>query len=82
VIMDLSDRMRSTTVTITHDMESAYRIADRIGMLHAGKLIALGTPEELRRWPDPRVQQFIRGEARGPLSDEVPIERATDGETR
>ncbi len=71
VIMDLSDRMRSTTVTITHDMESAYRIADRIGMLHGGKLIALGTPEELRRSADPRVQQFIRGEARGPLSDEA-----------
>jgi phospholipid/cholesterol/gamma-HCH transport system ATP-binding protein len=70
VIIDLSSRLHSTTVTITHDMESAYRIADRIGMLHGGKLIALAPPDELRRLPDPRVQQFIRGEARGPLSDD------------
>jgi phospholipid/cholesterol/gamma-HCH transport system ATP-binding protein len=74
VIVDLSSRLHSTTVTITHDMDSAYRIADRIGMLHAGKLIALATPAELRALPDPRVQQFIRGEARGPLSDEGPGE--------
>ncbi len=71
VIADLSNRLHSTTVTITHDMDSAYRIADRIGMLHGGKLIALATPDELQRLPDPRVRQFIRGEARGPLSDEV-----------
>jgi phospholipid/cholesterol/gamma-HCH transport system ATP-binding protein len=70
VIADLSNRLHSTTVTITHDMESAYRIADRIGMLHAGKLIALAPPAELRALADPRVQQFIRGEAKGPLSDE------------
>ncbi|HEX5758961.1 MAG TPA: ABC transporter ATP-binding protein [Thermoanaerobaculia bacterium] len=72
VIADLSNRLHSTTVTITHDMESAYRIADRIGMLHGGKLIALAPPAELRELPDPRVQQFIRGEARGPLSDGGP----------
>ncbi|HVF58790.1 MAG TPA: ABC transporter ATP-binding protein [Thermoanaerobaculia bacterium] len=72
VIIDLSGRLHSTTVTITHDMESAYRIADRIGMLHAGKLIALAPPAELRELPDPRVQQFIRGEAHGPLSDDGP----------
>ncbi|MGH9361408.1 MAG: ABC transporter ATP-binding protein [Thermoanaerobaculia bacterium] len=79
VIVTLSDRLHSTTVTITHDMDSAYRVADRIGMLHGGKLIALAPPEELRRLPDPRVQQFIRGEARGPLSDELPAEPAPNG---
>lgn len=71
VIADLSSRLRSTTVTITHDMDSAYRIADRIGMLHGGKLIALAPPDELRRLADPRVQQFIRGEAHGPLTDAI-----------
>ena len=70
LILDLDERLGATTVAITHDMESAFRIADRIGMLHRGKVIALAPPEELRRSADPRVQQFIRGEARGPLSDE------------
>ena len=45
-------------------MESAFRIADRIGMLHRGKVIALAPPAEFRALPDPRVQQFLRREAR------------------
>jgi phospholipid/cholesterol/gamma-HCH transport system ATP-binding protein len=60
-------------VTITHDMVSAFRIADRIGMIHQGKVVALAPPDELRDLPDPRIQQFIRGEARGPLTEESPV---------
>jgi phospholipid/cholesterol/gamma-HCH transport system ATP-binding protein len=70
VILDLSDRLKTTTVTITHDMESAFRIGDRIAMLHKGKIIASAPPEEFRRLEDPRVQQFIHGHADGPLSEE------------
>jgi phospholipid/cholesterol/gamma-HCH transport system ATP-binding protein len=69
VIMELSDRLGATTVTITHDMESAFRIGDRIAMLHQGKIVAEAPPEEFRRLDDPRVQQFIHGEATGPLSE-------------
>jgi phospholipid/cholesterol/gamma-HCH transport system ATP-binding protein len=68
VILGLLGRLDSTAVTITHDMSSAFRIADRIGMLHEGKIIALAPPEEFRRLDDPRVQQFIRGDSEGPLS--------------
>jgi phospholipid/cholesterol/gamma-HCH transport system ATP-binding protein len=70
VILDLSDRLKCTTVTITHDMESAFRIGDRIAMLHQGKIIASAPPEEFRRLEDPRVQQFIHGHAEGPLSED------------
>ncbi len=70
VIVDLNDRMKTTTVTITHDMESAFRIGDRIAMLHKGRIIASAPPEEFRRLEDPRVQQFIHGRAEGPLSEE------------
>jgi phospholipid/cholesterol/gamma-HCH transport system ATP-binding protein len=70
VIVELLERLGSTAVTITHDMASAFRIADRVGMLHGGRIIALAPPEEFRRIADPRVQQFIHGEAAGPLSDE------------
>jgi phospholipid/cholesterol/gamma-HCH transport system ATP-binding protein len=58
-------------VVVTHDMESAYRIADRIAMLYEGKIIAAGTPAEIRGHPDPVVQQFITGNARGPITDRV-----------
>ncbi|HEX7180354.1 MAG TPA: ABC transporter ATP-binding protein [Thermoanaerobaculia bacterium] len=70
VIVDLNDRLKTTTVTITHDMESAFRIGDRIAMIHKGKIIAAAPPAEFRRLEEPRVQQFIHGKAEGPLSDE------------
>ena len=69
LIVELRERLGTTTVTITHDMTSAFRIADRIGMLFGGRIIAEAPPEEFRQLPDPRVQQFIRGEASGPLDD-------------
>ena len=71
VILDLSDRLKTTTITITHDMESAFRIGDRIAMLNQGKIIAEAPPEEFKRLDDPRVQQFIHGKAEGPLSEEA-----------
>lgn len=70
VIVDLNDRLKTTTVTITHDMESAFRIGDRIAMIHKGKIVAEAPPAEFRKLEDPRVQQFIHGRADGPLSDE------------
>ncbi|MEM6455911.1 MAG: ABC transporter ATP-binding protein [Acidobacteriota bacterium] len=57
-----------TTITITHDMASAFRIADRIAMLHQGQIIADAEPEAFRTLDDPRVQQFIAGDAAGPLN--------------
>jgi len=78
VILDLNDRLKTTTLTITHDMESAFRIGDRIAMLYQGKIIAEAPPEEFRRLEDPRVQQFIHGKAEGPLSEETPQRRPSD----
>jgi phospholipid/cholesterol/gamma-HCH transport system ATP-binding protein len=69
LVLELEERLRLTVVTITHDMDSAFRIADRLGMLHKGKVIALAPPDEFRRLPDPRVQQFLRREAKGPLTE-------------
>ncbi|HEX3554116.1 MAG TPA: ABC transporter ATP-binding protein [Thermoanaerobaculia bacterium] len=78
IILDLSDRLKTTSVTITHDMESAYRIADRIAMLDRGKIIAEAPPKEFQRLDDPRVQQFIHGRADGPLSEEAPARGPRD----
>jgi len=59
-----------TQLIVTHDMESAYRIADRIAMLYEGKIIALGSPEEIRAHPDLVVRQFITGSSTGPITNQ------------
>jgi phospholipid/cholesterol/gamma-HCH transport system ATP-binding protein len=68
LILQMKERIGVTTLTITHDMTSAYKIADRIGMLYEGRILECGTPDEIRRSPNPVVQQFIRGHALGPMS--------------
>lgn len=69
LILELQAKLGSTAVSITHDMDSAFRIAERIAMLHQGRIIAYAPPAEFRASPDPRVQQFIQGLASGPLTD-------------
>lgn len=68
VIIEMRDRMPVTMVTITHDMNSAFRIADRIAMLRDGQILAVAPPQEFRRLPDPYVQSFLAGQ---PLEEEV-----------
>lgn len=67
VIDDLMIRMRDklgvTSVVITHDMRSAYRVGTRIAMLHEGKVRQVGTVDEIRNTQDPVVRQFIEGRA-------------------
>ncbi len=70
LIIQLREELRVASITITHDMVSAYKIADRISMLHKGKLIATGTVDEIRDSDNPYVQQFIHGRAEGPIRDE------------
>lgn len=77
VILDLTTGLKATAVTITHDMKSAFNIADRIGLLVGGRIVALAPPEEFRRLDDPRVQQFIHGRAEGPLTADEARGRAT-----
>lgn len=69
--LDLTQKMGMTAVVVTHDMLSAFRIATRMIMLGTGptqgKVIAEGTPEEIKNHPCPQVQQFINGEPDGPI---------------
>jgi phospholipid/cholesterol/gamma-HCH transport system ATP-binding protein len=65
--LELTRGSGMTAVVVTHDMTSAFRIATRMIMLNHGKIIAQGTPNEIRANPNPDVQQFINGEADGPL---------------
>ena len=69
VIAEIREKTRATTLTISHDLKSAFKIGDRIAMLHGGKIIAAAPPREFQHLPDPRVQQFLRGSAEGPLTE-------------
>lgn len=66
--IDLTKKLQITSVVVTHDMNSVFRIADRIVMFHQGNVVQIGTPEEIRHSKNPLVQQFITGEAEGPIS--------------
>ena len=66
--IDLTKKLHITSVVVTHDMNSVFRIADRIVMLHQGNVLQIGTPDEIKHSKNPIVQQFITGEAEGPIS--------------
>ncbi len=79
LIIEMRERLSVTSVTITHDMTSAYKIADRISMLYEGKIVGTGNPGEIRNTFDPVVRQFITGSAVGPIRVEgVRYEQAVD----
>jgi phospholipid/cholesterol/gamma-HCH transport system ATP-binding protein len=67
LIRRLQERLGITSIAVTHDMRSAYHIADRIAMLHDGRIHAVGTPAEIQATKDPIVRQFIEGSSEGPL---------------
>lgn len=67
LILRLHKELGITFIAVTHDMASATKIADRIAMLHEGRIIFDGSPEQVHRSPNPVVQQFIQGSATGPI---------------
>jgi phospholipid/cholesterol/gamma-HCH transport system ATP-binding protein len=79
LIVALRDRLKVTSVVVTHDMRSAYKVADRIAMLYNGAIVAVGTPEEIRQSANPLVRQFIEGSAVGPIQEGLPDRRILSG---
>ncbi|MDD5155693.1 MAG: ABC transporter ATP-binding protein [Candidatus Omnitrophica bacterium] len=69
LIRELHDKLKVTSVVVTHDMKSAYRIADKIAMLYDGKIITEGTVSEIQNTRHPVVYQFINGLAQGPITE-------------
>lgn len=74
LIRDLSKKLNITSVVVTHEMNSAFRIADRMAMLYQGKVLEVGTPDQIRNSKNPFVKQFITGAADGP----IPLRRSSD----
>jgi len=67
LIIDVKHKLGVTSVVVTHDMVSAYTVADRIAMLYQGKIIEVGSPDEIRNTSNPVVRQFIEGNTEGPM---------------
>lgn len=70
LIIESAKDLGATTLTITHDMASARKIADKIAMLYQGKIIWYGTVKELDKTTNPYVKQFIQGSSKGPITVE------------
>ena len=67
LIIESAKDLGATTLTITHDMTSARKIADKIAMLYKGKIIWYGTVKEMDKTDNPYVRQFIQGSSKGPI---------------
>jgi phospholipid/cholesterol/gamma-HCH transport system ATP-binding protein len=67
LIIRMKQELKVTSLIITHDIISAYKVADKIAMLYQGKIIDSGSPEKIRNSKNPVVQQFIHGRAEGPI---------------
>ena len=74
LIIKLREDLRVTSVAITHDMHSAYKIADQIAFLYDGRIVETGTPEQIKNTENPLTRQFITGSSQGPIK----IEGVTD----
>ena len=67
LIIDLTKRTKTTSIIVTHLMDSAFHVATRMAMLHRGKIIEQGTPEHMRQSKNPVVVQFLSGTTKGPI---------------
>jgi phospholipid/cholesterol/gamma-HCH transport system ATP-binding protein len=70
LLIRLKDVFGITLVVVTHEMESAFAVADRIAMIHQGKILVAGTPDEVRQCPDPIVRRFLDREPSADSSDD------------
>jgi phospholipid/cholesterol/gamma-HCH transport system ATP-binding protein len=66
-ILKLRATTRVTSVVVSHDRDLAFGIADRMAVMHEGRILALGTPDEIKRHPDPVIQKFLQADFKRPL---------------
>jgi phospholipid/cholesterol/gamma-HCH transport system ATP-binding protein len=67
LIMQTRDKLNVTSIVVSHNITSIFRISDRVAMLHNGSTLIYGTPDEVRACDNPIVRQFIEGKSRGPI---------------
>ena len=74
LILELHKQLKVTGIAVTHDMTSAYKIANRMAMLYNGRIIATGTPDQIKNSQDPIVRQFVTGASKGPITEGIDFE--------
>jgi len=67
LIVGIREKLNITSIVVTHDMKSAYKVSNRIAMVHEGRLVEVGTPLEIQSSGNPLVRQFITGSSQGPI---------------
>jgi phospholipid/cholesterol/gamma-HCH transport system ATP-binding protein len=67
LIMDLQKQLKITSIVVTHDMKSAYKVGSRIAMLHEGRVLGVAHPEVIRISTNPYIRQFVDGLSHGPI---------------
>ena len=67
LIKEMQKQYNCTSIVVTHDLKSAYNVADKIGVHWQGKLVEVGTAEEIQNSENPFVHQFVRGNLKGPM---------------
>jgi len=68
LILHLQKQMNVTSIVVTHDMKSAYKVSNRIAMLYQGKIVSIGTPDEIKNSKNEVVHQFVEGLSHGPIT--------------
>jgi phospholipid/cholesterol/gamma-HCH transport system ATP-binding protein len=71
LILELKNKLGVTAIAVTHDMKSAYKIADRIAMLHDGSVLEVAQPDIIKATKNPYVRQFIEGRSQGPIEMKI-----------
>ena len=73
LILHLQKTINVTSIVVTHDMKSAYKVSNRIAMLYQGKIVGIGTPNEIENTKNPIIRQFIDGKSDGPIKIDTDI---------
>jgi phospholipid/cholesterol/gamma-HCH transport system ATP-binding protein len=68
LIKDLTKKLGITSIVVTHELEHAFNIADRMAMMYQAKIVKIATPQELKSSTDPVIHQFVNGLPDGPIS--------------
>ena len=71
LILHLQKTISVTSIVVTHDTKSAYKVSDRIAILYEGKIIGTGTPDEIKNTENPVIHQFVEGLSKGPIPVDV-----------
>jgi len=73
LILEVQQSTHATSVVVTHDMASVFKVGNRVAMLNQGVIVYTGTVEETRETENPMVSQFVQGRAQGPLTEGLPV---------